>query len=96
MDAISTKDFIIFIITAFCDSFGCYPIVYLSDDHVEKKFISLKSSYTRKLRELRDSKKSGCGTEDVRVIKWPFFRALHFLRPVININPKTSSNMVCL
>ncbi|KAL8614412.1 hypothetical protein ACOMHN_007749 [Nucella lapillus] len=64
------------------------------DEQVQAKCDSLRSSFTRELRKVKNSKKSGAGTDEVYVSSWCFYQQLQFLRAVIQIMKPRSTNMV--
>ncbi|KAK7495411.1 hypothetical protein BaRGS_00013350, partial [Batillaria attramentaria] len=63
------------------------------DQHVIAKFEALRSSFSRELRKLKESKKSGAGAEDVRKVTWPFFSQMTFLRGSVSLDNYVTSNM---
>lgn len=69
--------------------------VCVSDEHIQKKVVALRNTFTRELRLLRDSKKSGLWAA-VRKPTWPFYSAMQFLRGVINIITPATANIVRL
>lgn len=71
-------------------------LYFIADDQIQRKLQGLRNSYTRELRQVNESKKSGAGADDVKKSSWPFYDYMHFLRPVIVITTKIASNMVSL
>ncbi|KAL8614415.1 hypothetical protein ACOMHN_007751 [Nucella lapillus] len=68
--------------------------IVCTDEQVQAKCDSLRSSFTRELRKVKNSKKSGAGTDEVYVSSWCFYQQLQFLRAVIQIMKPRSTNMV--
>ena len=67
--------------------------LFFSDDNMQRKVANLRSMFSRELRLIKESKRSGCGTSEVRQSKWPYFQALSFLLPVLAVETATVSNM---
>nr|KAG5686775.1 hypothetical protein BaRGS_009995 [Batillaria attramentaria] len=67
--------------------------IVCEDQHVIAKFEALRSSFSRELRKLKESKKSGAGAEDVRKVTWPFFSQMTFLRGSVSLDNYVTSNM---
>ncbi|KAK7461650.1 hypothetical protein BaRGS_00038599 [Batillaria attramentaria] len=70
--------------------------IVCEDQHVIAKFEALRSSFSRELRKLKESKKSGAGAEDVRKVTWPYFNQMMFLRGSVSLDNYVTSNMVNL
>lgn len=48
-------------------------------NYVKSKINSLRTAYRREHAKIENSKKSGCGIEDVYVTKFPYYEELKFL-----------------
>lgn len=53
---------------------------------------NLRTYYSKELGKVKDSQKSGAGTDDLYKSKWPFFNRLEFLRDQV-IPRRTTSNL---
>ena len=60
---------------------------------IQKKNGFPQEHYTRELRLVRESRKSGSGADDIRRPTWPYFEAMSFLRAVVTIATPTTTNM---
>lgn len=74
----------------------CYNVLlqYLSVEHLQAKFASLRNMFARELRKKNQTKISGAGTEDLYRSTWPYFQHLQFLLPVMSITKPTVTNLV--
>ena len=66
-------------------------IISISVKDVKKKINNLRTYYSRELAKFKDSSKSGAGSDEIYVSKWPHFNSLEFLRDTIKPKKTTSS-----
>ena len=67
---------------------------FLKVDQLWSKLANLRSYYTKELKKVNDSKKSGAGTDEVYKSSWSHFESLHcFLRTQV-VPRKSQTNLV--
>ena len=57
---------------------------FVGIEEVKKKIKNLRTVFTRELRKVEASKRSGAGVDDIYVPKFKFFKSMMFLQPHIN------------
>lgn len=66
----------------------------MTEQDVKAKINALRTYCSKELVKLKASKKSGAGTDETFISKWPHFNSLNFLRDTIKPR-KTTSSLVC-
>ena len=56
--------------------------------------MNLRTYYGKEITKMKKSNKSGAGTDQLYVSKWPFFTQLHTFLSSIVVQRQTTSNIV--